>query len=102
MHQLLRAKQPLIEGTRNELNLTPLTLTHEAKAAWASFHNDVEYQLGEGRALAQIRGFGAKAAEHVLRVAGVLAVVEQPEATEIGAGHLDAAICLIRFYMGEA
>ena len=102
MDELLRTKQPLVEGTRNELNLPALVLRQEAKAAWVSFHNDVEHQLGEGGALSQVRGFGAKAAEHVLRVAGVLAVVETPEATEISASTLDAAVCLVRFYLGEA
>lgn len=53
-----------------------LTLDTEAQALWIAEHNRIELQLGRLGELGDIKATGAKAAEQVLRIAGVLAVVD--------------------------
>jgi hypothetical protein len=80
----------------------PLTLTAPAKRLWELFHDNVEGQLGEGGELAPIRGFGNKAAEHAARLAAIVTLVEDPEATTLGKLGIEAGIALTEFYLAEA
>ena len=80
----------------------PLTFTAPAKRLWELFHDNVEGQLGEGEELAPIRGFGNKAAEHAARLAAIVTLVENPEATTLGKLGIEAGIALTEFYLAEA
>ncbi|MDF1537158.1 MAG: DUF3987 domain-containing protein [bacterium] len=102
MMGLLERPLPLAEGARNELTPRSLTLTPDAKSVWIKFHDHIEQLLAEGQALYPIRGFAAKAAEHVLRLAGVFAVIEDPDAAEITVTGLEQAIPTVQFHLGEA
>lgn len=97
---LLEAPLPIGEGARNELAPRDLPLSPPARRLWIEFHNAVEVELvGE---FAPIKAFAAKAAEHVLRLAGVLALVEDLGAAEIDEETLGRAIVLGQFYLAEA
>ena len=48
------------------------------------------------------RGLAAKAAEHVLRLAGVLALTEDALASAIMQRHIEAGIALSEHYLSEA
>lgn len=98
---LLERSYPLREGTRNELTPRNLPLTDPAKAAWIRYSDAIEEQLGDGQPLEPIRGFANKAAEHAARIAGVLAVIENPDAAAIGLPHVQAGIALLDFYLTE-
>jgi hypothetical protein len=98
---LLDKDYPLKGNSQNELNPTSLTLTAKAKLRWVQFHDSTEKGLAKGKLYASIRAFGAKAAEHVLRLAGVLTLVSQPEASEIQYDALEAAITLVTYYLDE-
>lgn len=50
----------------------------------------------------QSRGLAAKAAEHVARLGGTLALVENLDAGTIGKHHIEAGIELAQFYLSEA
>jgi hypothetical protein len=67
-----------------------------------AFHDHVERQLGDEQPLASIRGFGSKAAEHALRIAGVLTLIDDVAASEMKAEHIKAGIALVQFYLTEA
>lgn len=97
---LLEAPPPIREGARNELAPRALPLSHSARRLWIDFHNAVEREIvGE---FASIKAFASKAAEHVLRLAGVLRLVEDLDAAEIDEATLRRAIGLGEFYLSEA
>ena len=99
---MLEAPLPLRDGTHNELEPREITLAPEAKAEWVRWHDHVEAQSGEGRELGSIQGFAAKAAEHTVRLAGTLTLVEDIQAGTVPLRHLQAAIVLADHYLGEA
>lgn len=96
----LEAALPFRADTRNELEPRPLPLSMAARRIWIDFHNAVEREIvGE---FAPIRAFASKAAEHVLRLAGVLRLVDDLDAGEIDETTLRRAIALGEFYLSEA
>jgi hypothetical protein len=99
---ILRTDLPAVDDTLNELAPRPLRLHPDTKRLWVAFHNHVERQLGDEQPLAVIRGFGSKAAEHALRIAGVLTLVNNLAASEVDAEHMQAGITLVQFYLTEA
>ena len=98
---LLERPYPLREGTRNELTPRLLPLADPAKATWIQYCDAIEAQLGSGQPLEPIRGFANKAAEHAARIAGVLAVIENPAATVIELPQVHAGIALMDYFLTE-
>jgi len=84
----------------NELTPPALKLSSAALTVWTAFHDAVETTLAVGGSMEGIRGFGAKLAENVLRMAGVMAVVERADA--IDEAHMRRAVMLGDYYAGEA
>jgi hypothetical protein len=99
---ILEAEPALAEGKRNELKPRALPFSANAKALWVAFHDHVEIQCGKDGALAPVRDFAAKAAEHAARIAGVLTIVDDIAVTEIGAKAMNNAIILVDWYLNEA
>jgi hypothetical protein len=99
---LLEDPASLAPGKVNELTPQALTLNPAARKHWIAFADEVEGQVAPGGEFESIRGLANKLAEHAARIAGVLAVVEQPKTGEIAAAHLEAGIELARYYAGEA
>ena len=79
-----------------------LVLTPEARRLWIGFADWVEKQLGPDGAMSSIAGLANKAAEHAARTAGVLAITEDPETSEIDDDKLSAGVQIIQFYLTEA
>lgn len=101
MASILRAKMPLANEDSNELSPRDLRLDIDAKAEWVVFHNHVEKEMCNGGKFSQIKAFGSKAPEQVLRIAGILTLLENLEAQNIKLNHLRAAICLVEYYLTE-
>jgi Protein of unknown function (DUF3987) len=99
---ILETEPALAEGKRNELDPPALPLSAEARAAWIAFHDHIETQCGEDGELAPIRDFAAKAAEHAARIAGVVTIVEDINAKEIGAQAMQGALTIVDWYLNEA
>ena len=99
---ILEAPLPLQYGKANELAPRTLRLSAEAESAWRKFHDHVEIQCGTGGELRLIQDFAAKAAEHVARIAGVLTILEDIRASEIGLEAMRCAIALVDWYIAEA
>lgn len=89
-------------GTDNELKPETLELDDEAFKAWATFADEIEKaQRPEGR-YAEMKPFASKAAEHVLRIAGIFTVIENPRGTRnINGATLARAVELIQYYTDE-
>lgn len=98
---ILEQPLPLTENTRNELAPRELTLEPDAKHLWVHFHNHIEGLLEDGHELSPIKGLAAKGAEHCARLAGILAIVDDLQTPIVKKQHVEAAITLSQFYLGE-
>jgi putative DNA primase/helicase len=89
---------------RPDMGLKPpaITIAKDAKGTWIAFADHIELLQREGGDLFPIKGFASKAAEHAARIAGVLALFETPDATEISADALNGGIAIAQYYIGEA
>ncbi|AHL32104.1 hypothetical protein CD58_04035 [Pseudomonas brassicacearum] len=81
------------------LQLSPLTLSPLARRRWIDLHDAIEAQLGEFGELASVRPSGSKSADNLLRVAGILAVVEESSVVEVD--HIQRASALVGYYLTE-
>lgn len=86
---------------QNELKPRGLILTEQAKTAWVKFHDAIDKDIASGRCYQPIRRFGSKAAEHVLRIAGNLAMISDPEVKAIQKEYIHRAIELVEYYLSE-
>lgn len=100
MRALLDASPPLREGTRNELQPRTLTLTPDAMANWVEFKDAIERaMLGE---YVGIHAWASKGGSQVARIAGVLTVVENPDARVIDLQAVERASTLVLYHLDEA
>ncbi len=91
--------QPWSLSADGALRLSPLTLSPLARRRWIDLHDAIEAQLGEFGELASVRPSGSKAADNLLRVAGILAVVEESSVVEVD--HIQRASTLVGYYLTE-
>ena len=97
---------PLLEkppqyNVHGELQLRTLTVQSEAKTVWVDFYNEVEAQQNKGARYQDIKAFASKASEHALRLAGVLTLVDDFNATTVTSRAMNSSIKLMRFYLEE-
>ncbi|QXG41882.1 YfjI family protein [Pseudomonas viridiflava] len=91
--------QPWSLSADGALQLSPLTLSPLARRRWIDLHDAIEAQLGEFGELASVRPSGSKAADNLLRLAGILAVVEESGMVEVD--HIQRASALVGYYLTE-
>jgi hypothetical protein len=99
---ILELPLTLAVGKQNELAPRELKLSAEAQQQWIAFHDHVERDLREDGPLWPIRGLGNKIPEIVVRLSGVLTLIENATAHEIAADVLEQGIALAEHYMAEA
>ncbi|MGH8062205.1 MAG: DUF3987 domain-containing protein [Pseudoxanthomonas sp.] len=100
MARLLCLAPILRPNTRNELEPRALRLAPDAKARWVKIANGIESDMaGE---FASIKAWASKGAAQILRIAGVLTLVEEPESDIILLGALDRAALLALHHLREA
>jgi hypothetical protein len=100
MRDLLAAPPPLRQGTRNELEPRALSLAPDAKTRWIEIANAVESDMATD--FAGVRAWASKGPAQVLRVAGVLTLVEDPDAGVIRLDAIERAARLALYHLGEA
>lgn len=100
MHDLLSAPPMLRLGTRNELEPRALSLAPDAKVRWIEIANAIESDMAGD--FAGIRAWASKGAAQVLRIAGVLTLVEAPDAGVIRLEAIERAAGLALYHLGEA
>lgn len=91
--------QPWSLSADGALQLSKLSLSPMARRRWIDLHDAIEAQLGEFGELASVRPSGSKAADNLLRVAGILAVVEESSVVEVD--HIQRASALVGYYLSE-
>jgi len=99
---VLAADLPLQDGTRNQLVPARLCLTKEAKALLQGYYNATEQAQRPEGDLAMVQSYASKSAEQAARLAGVLALWADLNATEISASCIANGIELAQYYLGEA
>lgn len=78
-----------------------LKMTEHARMAWIAFHDACQARLRKGGAWEAIRAWGEKAPEQAARLAGVLAVTDNPKADAIESLSMAQAIRLVEHYGAE-
>ena len=86
----------------NELTPRSIALSPPAREVWIELHNEVESDMRTGGRLAELQDVGSKAAEQAARLAGVLAIVDDPDAKDVSADAMRRGCALMRWYLGEA
>jgi hypothetical protein len=87
---------------QNELIPRKITLTDAAKKQWILYHNAIDRDLGVGMRLVPIRRFANKAAEHVLRLSGIQAILQCADTDQIDIEDVERGIMLVEYYLNEA
>jgi hypothetical protein len=100
LRSLLERPVHLKEGTNN-LDPRSVPLEREAKQRWVAFHDEIERGLAPDHVYEPIRAFACKAAEHALRLAGVLATIQNMAVPAIPDDAMWAATTLMKYYLGE-
>lgn len=95
----LLLKPPIMAG--DGLDPPLLSLSPEAKLLLIGFHDECERHLGPNRYLFPIQGFGAKLAEHSVRLAAVLTVFDNPDAVAVPAQAMECGVTLAKHYADE-
>lgn len=104
-HEKIREllKRPVTSGQEiGELAPPRIEMNDDARAAWIAFYNEVETLQAPGQRFEPIQAFASKLAEHAGRLAGVLAVLTNPDARVISAANMACGITLARHYASEA
>jgi hypothetical protein len=99
---LLRLPLPFAEGQRNGLAPRALSLLPDAAAAWRTVHDAVEVAMKPGARYASAKAWASKAPEQCLRIAGVLTLIESPDAQMIHAATIARAAELALWHLNEA
>lgn len=100
--EILEAPWPVADGRRNELAPRALAIADDATSIWRTFYDHVEKQCGPHNDLHPVQDFAAKIAEHAARIAGVLTIVDDGGAAEIGVDAMSSALTLADWYVNEA
>ncbi len=87
---------------RNELKPRVLRFTDKAREVWIALHDHIEARLGTAGELGGVKPFGSKLAEHAARLAGVLTLMDDPQALTIEAATIERAADLANYYAAES
>lgn len=100
--ELHRMPLPLADAERMQLEPRALRLHRDAYARWREVHDSIELQLGPEGQYAQVKPWASKASEQILRIAGVLTLVDQPNAQLIDAATIERAAEIALWHLSEA
>ena len=100
--EVLRLHMPVATDTGNELTPRVLHLSADAFAAWRVLHDAVEAGMAPGGRFATVKPWASKTPEQCLRIAGVLSVLENPNAQAIDASTIERAAELALWHLHEA
>jgi hypothetical protein len=102
INRFLDTELPVKDPKLNELNPREVELDVEAKALWIVFNNKTDEELGEGKRFHPIKAMGSKAANQVIRIAGIFSLIEDFDSKVITIEHMQRAILLVDYYLDEA
>lgn len=97
----------LLDGTpspneRGELEPCMIDLSREAKAAWVSFHDEIEHELRTGGDMADIKDVASKAADNAARLAALFHLFDVGPSGLISIEHMQRAERIVAWHLYEA
>ena len=101
LEELAQAPWPISEATGGVAPRV-LRLTPEAKEQWIAFYNQLERQIGKEGRYEHHAGYVSRFPEQVLRLAALLAVLDDTEVERIDEDTMERAIRLGQFHLWEA
>lgn len=102
IRQLLSTVPTMRADRRNELEPRSLSLTAEAKRRWINIHNVIESDMADVGEFSSVRAWASKSPAQVLRIAGVLTLIERSDSGVIDIDHIDRAATLVNHHLAEA
>ncbi|MGE4072217.1 MAG: DUF3987 domain-containing protein [Lysobacterales bacterium] len=99
---LHRLPMPHSDDDDQELTPRALTLTTDASEQWRKLHDAIEKQMAPGARFATCKAWASKTPEQCLRIAGVMALVDDADAQFIGADLIERAADLALYHLNEA
>lgn len=100
LRQPIRWKNEHDRAVGVEFNL--LGFAADARSLYVGFVNAIEKELTRNGSLYPVRAFASKLPEHAARIAGVLTLLEDPDADVVTAEMLANGIELGKYYLAEA
>ena len=85
----------------NELEPRTIYLEDNAKKAWIVAYEAIETESGKGRTFESIEGFAGKASNHIIRLAGIMAMFDDITRESVPKEYIDNAIILMEYYLNE-
>ena len=98
---ILRRVPQTRAGNPEALDPRVLPLHPDARKMWIGFHDHAERAQATGGAYVTIRAFASKLAEHAGRLAAILTVYEDPDATDVSRDAMGHGIVLAQHYAAE-
>lgn len=89
-------------GKENELNPPILSLSSDAKDLLLRYYNSTEKSQLPAGEYALVRPYASKSVEQAARIAGVLALWENPQVKSVSAEQMANGITLAQYYLSEA
>jgi len=87
--------------TTNELEPKIIYMEDDAKNVWVAAYEDIERESGKGCMFESIEGFSGKAANHIIRLAGIMALFNDINRKSIPKKYIDNAVVLMEYYLNE-
>lgn len=91
-----------IDDDTGGVSTRTICLSDDAFELWEVFFNHIESRLGKGGQLVNHAGYATRFAEQVLRFAANLAVLDDPDVTEISLEVMERAMKLADYYLPTA
>jgi hypothetical protein len=91
-----------INPETNGIEARTVRMSSGAKAAWIDFYNKMEFAVGPGGDLATHAGYVTRFPEQVMRIAALLAILEDPTVEHISEAVMFRAIELGEYYLDSA
>jgi hypothetical protein len=97
-------EQPMNASNAAGNDLTPriLEMSAGARVEWINFYNRTEAQMKVDAPFAELKDVAGKMAEQAARIAAVLALVDDPETSEINGSAMTRACAIAEWHLQEA
>lgn len=99
---ILKASPALGRSASPEMARRTLRMTEEARLSWVQFQDWAEELSAPGKELFAIKDIAAKCSEQAARIAGILAITEDHETTQVDDRQMLFSINLMVWYINEA
>ena len=101
MTKILEERLPIEDGKLGELKPRQLQLSMRAREIWGTFNNSIEKRMGKDGDLRMLVAFCNKSGEQAARIAAVLTLVDNVNATQIDGDQMRQAVSIMHYYVSE-